>query len=362
MALQGNLHDFSAMEILQLLGSQKKSGCLVLEWNTDRSLVWVTEGRIVSTRSHGMSKDDPLAAFLIQIHRLSDEQFRGLLTIQRESGRDLEDLLVNGRYVESNELASLIERQILNDLTRLVRWEHGTYRFDPNVRWPGAPLVTLSMEGVMMEAARRVDEQKHFVGVFRDPHQLLGVHDLPDPSEPLSDEEREIFGIIDGQHTVAEVVQAAPLCEYEAYESLHRMLQANWIEFVGRRDPGVAAYKPVAPPPRVDRHAPPRWVNELIVAGVMLFAVIFVRFVASRVHVVHTFDATSDVYAASDARDLRFAVELHARERGELPRRLEDLVEDRWLSEAQLKVPGYVVQYRLVDGGEDYQLELSPDR
>jgi len=27
MALQGNLHDFSAMEILQLLGSQKKSGC-----------------------------------------------------------------------------------------------------------------------------------------------------------------------------------------------------------------------------------------------------------------------------------------------------------------------------------------------
>ena len=38
MALQGNLHDFSAMEILQLLGSQKKSGCLVLEWNTERSM------------------------------------------------------------------------------------------------------------------------------------------------------------------------------------------------------------------------------------------------------------------------------------------------------------------------------------
>ena len=64
MALQGNLHDFSALEILQLLGSQKKSGCLVLEWNTERALVWVTDGRIVSTRAHGMSKDDPLAAFL----------------------------------------------------------------------------------------------------------------------------------------------------------------------------------------------------------------------------------------------------------------------------------------------------------
>ena len=256
MALQGNLHDFSAMEILQLLGSQKKSGCLVLEWNTERALVWVTDGRIVSTRAHGMSKDDPLAAFLVQTHRLSDEQFRGLLTIQKESGRDLEDLLVNGRYVEADELAPLLERQILNDLTRLVRWENGTYRFDPNSRWPGAPLVQLSTEGAMMEAARRVDEQKHFVSVFKDPHQLLGVHDLPDPSEPLSDEEREIFGIVDGQHTVAEVVAAAPLCEYEAYESLHRMLQANWIEFVGRRDPGLSTVTPVAPPPRADRHGP----------------------------------------------------------------------------------------------------------
>ena len=36
MALQGSLRDFSAMEIVQLVGSQKKSGCLVMEWNTER--------------------------------------------------------------------------------------------------------------------------------------------------------------------------------------------------------------------------------------------------------------------------------------------------------------------------------------
>jgi len=103
-------------------------------------------------------------------------------------------------------------------------------------------------------------------------------------------------------------------------------------------------------------------VNEVVVAGVMLLAIVCVRFVASRVRVVHTFDPVTDVYAASDARDLRFAVELYARERGSLPRKLEDLVEDRWLAEAQLHVPGYVVQYRLVDAGQDFVLELSPDR
>ncbi len=180
MALQGNLRDFSATEILQLIASQKKSGCLALEWNTERAFIWVHDGRIVSTRQSGISKDDPLLAFLKATNRLSDEQVRGIVTIQRESNRDLEDLLVDGRYLDAEELAGFVERQILDDLMRIVRWDNGTYRFDPNAKWPNPPLVLISMEAAMMEAARRIDEQRRYVSIFRDPYQLLGVKDLPE--------------------------------------------------------------------------------------------------------------------------------------------------------------------------------------
>jgi len=362
MALQGNLRDFSAMEILQLVGSQKKSGCLVMEWNTERFHVWVSEGRIVSTRQQGLPPDDSLARFLRKVHRLSDEQYRGLVTIQKESGRDLEDLLVKGRYVDAVELAGLIERQILDDIMRLVRWENGSYRFDPATTWPGEPLVHLGMEGVMIEAARRIDEQKRFVGVFRDPHVLLGVRDLPDPDEPLSEEEREIFGIVDGLHTLAEVVEAAPLIEYEAYESLQRMLEAQWIEFVGRRDPGFVA--PPAPPvPAVrDRHKAPPWMREIAVGAGVLAAVAIVRLAASHIPATRPPRLADDVYAAAQIRDLRAAVDLFGRERGDYPRQLEDLVEDRWIDGSQLRIPGYAIQYKLVNGGRSYELELRPDR
>ena len=87
---------------------------------------------------------------------------------------------MNGRYLDADELAGYVERQILDDLTRLVRWEDGTYRFDPHSRWSAPPIVRLSIEGAMIEASRRVDEQKRFVTIFRDPYQLLGVRDLPD--------------------------------------------------------------------------------------------------------------------------------------------------------------------------------------
>jgi hypothetical protein len=359
MALQGNLRDFSASEILQLVGTQKKSGCLSLEWNTERAVIWVLEGRIVSTRQPGLVKDDPLLSFLRATHRLSDEQQRGLLTIQKESGRDLEDLLLNGRYLDAQELAGFAERQILDDLARIVRWDNGSYRFDPNSKWSQPPLVMLSMEGVMIEAARRADEEKRFVTLFRDPHQLLGVLDLPDPDDPLSDEERELFGIIDGHHTVADVVQAAPLSEYEAYEALQRMLEARWIEFVGRQDPGRTAVAEEAPKPVRGRNPIP-YEFAITVAVVLVLGVL--RLASAQLVRLERPAPQSDVYAAAQVRDLRYALDLYARENGRYPRRLEDLVEDHWVGREQVALSGYLVLYRVEPGEHAYHLNLRPDR
>jgi hypothetical protein len=360
MALQGNLRDFAASEILQLLGTQKKTGCLTLEWNTERAVVFVQEGRIVSTRRPGMPKDDPLLLFLLKVHRLSEEQHRGMLTIQRESHRDLEDLLLNGRYLEAAELSAFVERQILDDLTRVARWESGSYRFDPHHRWPHPPLVRLNIEGAMIEAARRNDEQRRFVSVFKDPHQLLGVRDLPDPSEPLSDEERELFGIIDGHHTVAEVVADAPLSEYEAYESLFRMLESNWLEFVGRRDPGL----PAAPSPRPRRAVPAAvsLLRELGVAALVAAAFLSLRLAGHGLHPATPADGSSDPFTMSQLRDLKFALGLYHRERGTYPGHLEDLVEDRWISADQARIPGYLVRYQRAADGWGYRLDVDPAR
>jgi len=359
MALQGSLRDFSVTEILQLLGTQKKTGCLLMEWNTERAMVYIHEGRVVSTRDSGVKLDDPLLRFLRKIHRLSEDQCRGIQAIQKESGRDLEDLLLNGRYLEPEELKAYIERQILDDLMRLMRWESGNYRFDPKTRWNSSPLVRMNVEGALIEAARRVDEHKGFVARFKDPYELLGVRDLPDPDEPLSDEERELFGIIDGNHTVADVVEAAPLLEYEAYEALNRMLEANWIESVGRRDPGIDAdLEQRAPTPR---RTP--LLNEFVVIVLAVGLVLGLRYGATMFGPASAAPPSrDDVYTATQMRDLRYALDLYKREHGTYPKQLEMLVDEQWLSADQVALRGYRLSYRLLDQGSDYQLELDPAR
>jgi uncharacterized protein DUF4388 len=360
MALEGNLRDFSVSEILQMLGTQKKTGGLVMQRDGESYVVYVTSGRVVSARDPGMRPNDPMVRFLREIHRLSDEQYRGLLTLHRETGRDLEDLLLNGRYMEQEELASYVERQILNTLMCLSHWESGSYRFDPALVWKGARLVRLSTEGALIEAARRVDELKRFRAMFADPHQLLGVRDLPDPDEPLSDEERELFGIIDGQHTVAEVTAAAPLTEYETHEALHRMMQAQWVEFVGRKDPGHAA-------PQVTQRPAPRHARELAREGLavaLALVVVASMFAAGRLMARPTprASASVEVFAAAQVNDVRKMLELYRREHDEYPERLEQLVEDDWLPARALQVPDHRLSYRRERAGTDYRLRLESAR
>jgi hypothetical protein len=363
MALQGSLRDFSSSEILQLLGMQTKTGGLVLERGNERVTVFVVDGRIVSTRLPGMHPGDPLLAFLLGIHRLSDEQHRGIVTIQRESGRDLEDILVNGRYLDADELCGYLERQIVDDLARIVNWEHGTYRFETELQWRETPRVRLSMESVLIEAARRQDEQKRFGDRFSDPAALLSVRDLPDPDEPLAEEERDLFGIIDGRHTLAEVVAEAPLTEWETYEALDRMIQMEWIVFSGRREPDpdeAREAKPaLAEAPRsapLVRHS---FARELALVAIVAVAAVGLRFAGDALR-ARTTIRTDDVFVTAQIRDVRYALEMHRRERGGYPSRLEDLAADRWIRPAQLRIPGHRIYYHLSGSNQEYELKLEP--
>src|SRR5438105_1296175 len=299
--LQGQLSDFSASEILQLLGTQRKTGCLALEHGAERRVVYVVDGRIVSTRTPGLAKDDPLLGFLRGIHRLSEEQARGIATLHRETGRDLEDLLLNGRYVDEEELAACVERQILEDVMQISRWEQGAYRFDPALVWTQRPLARLTSEGVVMEAARRADEQRRYDERLGGANLLLGVRDLPDPADPLTEEERELFGIIDGGHTIEEVVQAAPLTDFETREALHRFLEAGWIEITGTRAAGAPPPPAVAPVRTASR---PRWARDLTLAAGAVGLVAALRLLAPLAIPGPSSD-TNNVFAEAQVRDVR---------------------------------------------------------
>ncbi len=358
MALSGSLREFSLSEILQLLSSQRKTGCLRVSRGAEARVVYLLEGRIAAVRDRGMNADDPMSGFLRRIHRLSEEQMRGISSIHSESGRDLVDLLLNGRYLEREELTLLYERLVLDVLHEIISWDDGVYSF-ANGNPPETVLpISLSTESMLMEAVRRTDEMRRYQATLSDPGLVLGLKELPDPDASLSEEEKELFGLVDGRRTLGELVAESPLNEYEAFEALFRLVEAGWIEIQGRRAREEA---PAAETVAARRSLASAWRLDAMFAAVAVALVVVLQ-VAAWKSAPAAVPATEDAYTALALADVRFALDVYRTERGRYPQRLADLVETGWLTAAQTKVEGHTMAYAPADGGAAYTLEVSAPR
>ena len=135
------------------------------------------------------------------------------------------------------------------------------------------------------------------------------------------------------------------------------MIEANWIESAGRRDPGIRG------PEDRDAHppgAPSAAARERTGAlGLFIALVIGLQFGARWIGPpACPPPGENDVFMATQVRDVRLALDLFKRERGAYPDRLERLIEDEWLSGSAVGPPGYAYRYQRIGTGDDYQLEL----
>lgn len=353
MALSGSLREFSLSEILQLLSSQRKTGCLRLTRGEETRVVYLLEGRIAAVRDKGFGADDPFGRFLRRVRRLSEEQLRGIETIHAESGRDLVDLLLNGRYIDSEELSFLYERLVLDVLHEIFGWDDGIYSFS-NVSPPESVLsISLSTESMLMEAVRRQDELKRYRSKLSDPGLVLGLKELPDPDASLSEEEKELFGLVDGRRALGPLVAEAPLTDYEAYEALYRLVDAGWIEIMGRRSPDKATVGDSTVRRPVEESS---WRTEGILAAACLVFVLVVQVLAWRTTLA-TPPSRDDAYTALGLRDVTVALETYRVQNGRYPERLEELVSTGWLTAPQIVPNGYHLAYEPAEGNS-YTLSI----
>ncbi len=75
MALQGTLETFSLPDVLQLLSSTKKSGCLRISGDRGDGTVWVADGKIVSGDASGAPHASDGVEVVFELLRFDDGEF-----------------------------------------------------------------------------------------------------------------------------------------------------------------------------------------------------------------------------------------------------------------------------------------------
>ena len=265
MALEGTLRDFSLPDILQLIGIQRKTGVLTLKSGAEMVTVSFVEGNVVSADSLRKRLEDQLGTVLVKAGHITDSQLESALKTQRDTLKRLGHVLIDNRYISTQNLRHALQLQVTQIIYRLFRWNDGEYHFnqEEKVDYDRENFTPISAENILMEGVRMVDEWPMIEKKIRSADMVFRKADVdqevevdealslidedmdfhlgegeeektssaadPEMAIRLSREEGCIYKLVDGRLNVQEIVDRSRMGEFDVYRVLFELLNRNLI-------------------------------------------------------------------------------------------------------------------------------------
>ncbi|MDT8368968.1 MAG: DUF4388 domain-containing protein [Longimicrobiales bacterium] len=238
MAIEGALQDVGLADICQLLSMGKKTGCLSLTDRSNFGYIYFEEGRVIYASV--LNRPDRLGELLVRNHVISRSELSEAMEAQaHERGVRLGEILVREGTIEETELHRYISLQIEEAVYHLFTWDQGAFHFDPDQRpdEDGVFLVSIPVENLLMEGARRVDEWSVIEKKIPSLDAVFEVVRNPEDADDieLTRHQRRVLPFLDGQRTVHEVVTESGLVEFDVGKALYPLIQAAFVAQAGTR-------------------------------------------------------------------------------------------------------------------------------
>jgi tetratricopeptide (TPR) repeat protein len=244
VALEGPLKELHIQDVFQLLDLGRKSGVLRVtsELRQTGGTVSFDRGGVVAA---ALGRDpQPLGSRLVRAGKISVGELERARALQ-ETGdpRRLGDILVSQGVISRRELERQLKGQIEEAIFELLGWSEGYFRFEEGAACEAmveAP-VRIPTEGLLMEAARRMDEWSRIEDKV--PHLRL-VPRLPVADSPAGGRldlvpfEWEVLAAVDGQRDLHTLAAHLGRSEFDVARTVYALSSAGVI---------VLDSKPVSP-------------------------------------------------------------------------------------------------------------------
>jgi hypothetical protein len=245
MALKGNLRDFSATQLLNLVHIAHKTGSLQLQHDGKSSELYFQNGKLIHALMTG--DDGLLTSMLVRGGKLSVGQAKALEDRARGYGdKRLALILIRNGYVTKEDVVQSATRYILDIVYRLFTWTEGQFLFEPD-KQPDETRLTIPIElgNVIMEGSRRVQEWERLRDELPDLNMALKFTDRPDAKLKninLTAQEWKIISYVKPTNSIKQIARANSLSDFQVRKIVYGMLQAGLVELV--RPPGLVAAVP----------------------------------------------------------------------------------------------------------------------
>jgi hypothetical protein len=222
-------------QVLQLLQDQSQTGVLTITRGSAKVDVYFRQGKVEFAFAAGVSEEFLLGRFIIDNNLMARQDLDTLLKSRSGSTQLLGAQLVKLGYVTPGELRQVMSQQTSELIYELLRWSAGRFVFRSTKELPPVALdaaLGLSIEGILMEGFRRVDEW-HLIEKEVDNFDVIFVRNEDAVAHMgkgrLTREEQTVLDLVNGKNTVKEIIRQSRMSSFDVSKMLYRLLSIKLL-------------------------------------------------------------------------------------------------------------------------------------
>lgn len=226
LRLCGEITSASALcDIVSMIGQSSWSGELaVLDGTTNRS-VFFENGTVIG--AHSSAEGERLGEVLYRYGALTLAQVQDVAKAVTGDVR-FGEVAVRKGLLTREKLFHVMGRQVEEIVYAVMRAESGMFYFLDRYDETRVTLrQSLSVSGLLMEAARRMDEMSYFRE--RIPSAEHVPDRVPDRAPPAGSELSRVFDALDGMRSVADLCRVLGQGEFEVTRQIFQLVQSGCV-------------------------------------------------------------------------------------------------------------------------------------
>jgi hypothetical protein len=233
MSISGLLTTMNLPELLQWAKFGQKTGTIIFERRGIVKKVFVENGLIVSA-----SSNDPkeyLGQVLICFGWIDEATLNDAFQQQAKTKKLLGRLLIENYQLKEKQVLQALRIKIEETIYDLFLWEEGKFIYQESIQQltdHDRLETAITIDQVMFEGARRLDEWKEFKKAFPTDDVIFkkksGVTELGDLEKDFIT--KKIFNRINGQHTMRHILLDTHAPEYRGIEAFAKLYWGHLIE------------------------------------------------------------------------------------------------------------------------------------
>ena len=237
MALNGTLKDFGLVEILGLIGQQRKTGILHLTRGKQSVDVSFFEGKVVWVVEEPKPKAGTMADLISEAGEITPENLSQAMEARRRSLERLEIIVIRNQWADPTVVRDLLLLQARESLLSLFHWESGSFEFEAcEVEAPTDGYLPLDPEHILLEGFQVVDEWPAIRRRLPSDEVTFTREKSPAALGPegrrLGMKEKRVFSFIDEETTFKSLQVRSRLGEFETGKALVALVNVGCISIV----------------------------------------------------------------------------------------------------------------------------------